>query len=361
MVEKALRQAKRDKTVWAIHAACTLVAVLIIASLIYVLDRSVTEADRFGLSAERRLVANELRHQMDAVVQFQAQVSFWDKTYEELATGHVSESFVADELSGWLWEDYGFSWIIFTDPARTVSTALKDGASVPAEVARVPLDEVDDLVDEAKRRYDNALRNNDGTYNLDVTTPDAQSVMPAVPGIHAVDLREIGGRMSVAVVQAVIPETLVVPAGRRDPVLMVAVRPVTPKMTREIAARLGAGLCSAQRAACRQCLCVCRALLRFVLSRGSLGAEIARWVRPRGAVAERHYHGDRRSTADGLRGAAVLDALCRPAAERGAEPAPCQARSPDGADEPQRLRRHAGGGPVAGIDASVHAHLCRPR
>ncbi|MBD9543606.1 MULTISPECIES: diguanylate cyclase [Ensifer] len=239
MVEKALRQAKRDKTVWAIHAACTLVAVLIIASLIYVLDRSVTEADRFGLSAERRLVANELRHQMDAVVQFQAQVSFWDKTYEELATGHVSDSFVADELSGWLWEDYGFSWIIFTDPARTVSTALKDGASVPAEVARVPLDEVDDLVDEAKRRYDNALRNNDGTYNLDVTTPDAQSVMPAVPGIHAVDLREIGGRMSVAVVQAVIPETLVVPAGRRDPVLMVAVRPVTPKMTREIAARLG--------------------------------------------------------------------------------------------------------------------------
>ena len=182
MVEKALRQAKRDKTVWAIHAACTLVAVLIIASLIYVLDRSVTEADRFGLSAERRLVANELRHQMDAVVQFQAQVSFWDKTYEELASGHASDSFVTDELSGWLWEDYGFSWIIFTDPARNVSTALKDGVSVPAGVARVPLDEVDDLLEEAKRRYDNALRNNGGTYKLDVTTPDPQSVMPAVPG-----------------------------------------------------------------------------------------------------------------------------------------------------------------------------------
>ncbi|OCP10272.1 hypothetical protein BC374_18705 [Ensifer sp. LC13] len=234
-----MRLAKRDKTVWTIHAACTLVAVLIIASLIYVLDRSVTEADRFGLSAERRLVTNELRHQMDAVVQFQAQLSFWDKTYEELARGRVSDAFIADELSGWLWEDYGFSWLILTDAERNVSTVLKDGAVLSIEAARVPLEEIDDLIEEAKRRYDNALRNNHGNYQLDVVTPDPQSVMPAVPGIHAVDLREIDGHMSVAVVQAVIPESLVVPAERRAPVLMVSVRPVTPKMMREIAARLG--------------------------------------------------------------------------------------------------------------------------
>ncbi|HEV7322994.1 MAG TPA: GGDEF domain-containing protein [Ensifer sp.] len=239
MVDKTLRLAKRDKTVWAIHAACTLVAVLIIVSLLYVLDRSVTEADRFGLSGERRLVTNELRHQMDAVVQFQAQLSFWDKTYLELERGRVSDSFVADEMSGWLWEDYGFSWLILTDAERHASTALKDGVVVSADAARVPLDEVDDLIDEAKRRYDSALRNISGSYRLDVVKPDPQSVMPAVPGIHAVDLREIDGRMSVAVVQAVIPETLMVPASRRAPVLMVSVRPVTPKMTREIAARLG--------------------------------------------------------------------------------------------------------------------------
>ena len=240
-MDKTLRLAKRRRTVWAIHAACTLVAVLIIASLIFVLDRSVAEADRFGLSAERRLVANELRHQMDAVVQFQAQLSFWDKTYQELAKGHVSDAFVADEMSGWLWEDYGFSWLIFTDRDHNVSTVLKDGVAVPGEAARVPLEEVDDLLDEARRRYDNALRNNHGSYVLDVVTPDPQSVMPTVPGIHAMDLREIDGRMSVAVVQAVIPETLAIPASRRAPVLMVSVRPVTPKMMREIAARLGIG------------------------------------------------------------------------------------------------------------------------
>ncbi|MEI2302157.1 sensor domain-containing diguanylate cyclase [Ensifer sp. MJa1] len=238
-MEETLRRAKRSRTVWAIHAACTLVAVLIIASLIYVLDRSVAEADRFGLSAERRLVANELRHQMDAVVQFQAQISFWDETYRELAAGQVSDSFIADEMSGWLWEDYGFSWLIFTDAEQHASTVVKNGVVVPAEAARVPLTEVDDLLEEAKRRYDNALRNNHGAYALDVVTPDPQSVLPAVPGIHAVDLREIDGHMSVAVVQAVIPETLAVPVERRNPVLMVSIRPVTAKMTREIAARLG--------------------------------------------------------------------------------------------------------------------------
>lgn len=237
-MDETLRLEKRNGTVWAIHAACTLVAVLIIASLVYVLDRSVAEADRFGLSAERRLVANELRHQMDAVVQFQAQISFWDKTYAELAPGRVSDGFITDEMSGWLWEDYGFSWLIFTDIDQHASTALKDGAVVSAEAAKVPLAEVADLLDEAKRRYDNALRNNHGSYVLDVVTPDPQSVMPAVPGIHAVDLREIDGQMSIAVVQAVIPETLVVPEARRSPVLMVSVRPVTAKMTREIAARL---------------------------------------------------------------------------------------------------------------------------
>ena len=109
MIEQKFRQPKRNRAVWAIHAACTLVAILTIASLIFVLNRSVVEADRFGLSAERRLVAIELRHQMEAAVQFQAQVSFWNATYAELAAGRLSDTFVAPELAGWLWEDYGFS------------------------------------------------------------------------------------------------------------------------------------------------------------------------------------------------------------------------------------------------------------
>lgn len=238
-MEKALRAAKRDRTVWAIHTACTLVAVLIIASLIYVLNRSVAEADRFDLSAERRLVANEVRHQMDAVVRFQAQLSFWKKTYQELEDGYASHGFVADEMSGWLWKDYGFSWMIFTDADRRAGTVVKDGVTMPAEAARIPLEEVDDLLKEATRRYENALRNVNGSFLLDVAPPDPQSVMPTVPGIHAEDLREIDGRMSIAVVQAVIPETLVVPASRRSPVLMVSVRPITVRMMREISARLG--------------------------------------------------------------------------------------------------------------------------
>ncbi|WP_457583343.1 diguanylate cyclase domain-containing protein [Ensifer canadensis] len=239
MIEEEFRQSKRNKAVWAIHAACTLVAVLTIASLIFVLNRSVVEADRFGLSAERRLVANELRHQMEAAVQFQAQVSFWNATYAELAAGRLSEAFVAAELAGWLWEDYGFSWLIFSDADGHVSTAVKDGLVVPAQAADAPLHDVGDLLDEARRRYDNALRNNHGTYTLDIPKPDRQSVTPIVPGIHAVDMRQIEGQMSIAVVQAVIPETLQLAAERRTPVFMVSVRPLTARSLREIEAKLG--------------------------------------------------------------------------------------------------------------------------
>lgn len=239
MIGNKFRQAKRNKAVWAIHAACTLVAILTIASLVFVLNRSVVEADRFGLSAERRLVANELRHQMDAAVQFQAQISFWNDTYAELAPGRISDTFVSEQLAGWLWEDYGFSWLIFSDADGHVSTTLRDGLVVSTGAAGVPLREVDDLLDEARRRYDNALRNNDGSYTLDITRPDRQSLAPVVPGIHAVDLREIQGQMSIAVVQAVIPETLQVPAARREPVFMVSVRPLTAKLMQEIEARLG--------------------------------------------------------------------------------------------------------------------------
>ncbi len=239
MIEQKFRQPKRNRAVWAIHAACTLVAILTIASLIFVLNRSVVEAVRFGLSAERRLVANELRHQMEAAVQFQAQVSFWNATYAELAAGRLSDTFVAPELAGWLWEDYGFSWLIVSDADGHVSTAVKDGLVVPAEAADAPLHDVEDLLDEARRRYDNALRNNNGTYTLDIPQPDRQSVTPIVPGIHAVDMRQIEGQMSIAVVQAVIPETLQLPAERRKPVFMVSVRPLTARSLREIEAKLG--------------------------------------------------------------------------------------------------------------------------
>ncbi len=114
MIEQKFRQPKkRNRAVWAIHAACILVAILTIASLLFVLNRSVVEADRFGLSAERRLVTNELRHQMEAAVQFQAQVSFWDDTYDELATGRLSDAFIGRTIGRVALGGLRFLWLIF--------------------------------------------------------------------------------------------------------------------------------------------------------------------------------------------------------------------------------------------------------
>lgn len=97
-----------SRAVLSIHMACAVVAILLVASLAFVLDRAVFEADRFGLSSERRLVASDLQHQTDAVVQYQAELSFWGKTYDQISSGRFTETFVKEEVIDWLWEDFGF-------------------------------------------------------------------------------------------------------------------------------------------------------------------------------------------------------------------------------------------------------------
>ena len=239
MIEQKFQDLGRNRTVWAIHVACALVAVLIIASLLFVLNRAVGEADRFGLSAERRLVANELRHQMDAAIQYQAELSFWTETYEELADGELGDAFVSDQLIDWLWEDYRFSWLIITDRGLNASTVVHQGASVAGAEAREMLASVSDLVEEAARRYESALRYDKGSYVLDIVQPDRRSTAPAVPGIHAVDLRSIDGEMSIAIVQAVIPDSLEISRERRNPAFMVSVRPITAMAMQGIGTKLG--------------------------------------------------------------------------------------------------------------------------
>jgi len=90
---------RTGRAVLGIHAACTVVALLIVASLAFVLDRSVSEADRFGLTAERKLIESEMQHQIDAVVQYQAQFSFWDKSFAQLEGQGFTGAFVKQELS----------------------------------------------------------------------------------------------------------------------------------------------------------------------------------------------------------------------------------------------------------------------
>lgn len=229
---------KSGKAVLGIHAACTLVAFLIVASLAFVLDRSVTEADRFGLTAERKLVESEMQHQVDAVVQYQAQLSYWDKSFAQLANRTFTDAFVRQELTGWLWRDFGFSWMIFADASSRTLLAVENGQKVDPELGARTLKWVDDLIEKANDLYETALVAKGAGWALRSTETDKDALAAPLPGIHAADLRMIDGKMSIVVVQAVVPRTLDIPASRRRPVFMITVKPFTGRMVRDMEDRL---------------------------------------------------------------------------------------------------------------------------
>lgn len=230
---------RTGRAVLGIYAACALIVLLIVASLAFVLDRSVVEADRYGLTGERKLVGNELRHQIDTVVQYQAELSFWDKTFNELDKGSFSDAFVAEEVRDWLWQDFGFSWMIFADASERTVLAVKDGMTVQPSEGKSALKWTGDLLDRANRLYEDALVAKGNGWTLRSITIDREALAPVLPNIHAADLRMIDGRMSVVVAQAVVPKSLIIPASRQKPVFMITVKPFTARMVADLERRLG--------------------------------------------------------------------------------------------------------------------------
>lgn len=232
-------KARTGGAVQGIYAACALIVFLIVASLAFVLYRSVVEADRYGLTGERKLVGNELQHQIDTVVQYQAELSFWDKTFDELEKGSFSDTFVVEEVRDWLWQDFGFSWMIFTDASERTVLAVKDGVTVQPSAGASTLKWADDLLEQANRLYEDALVAKGNGWTLRSVTVDREALTPVLPNIHAADLRMIDGRMSVVVAQAVVPKSLVIPASRQKPVFMITVKPFTARMVSDLEHRLG--------------------------------------------------------------------------------------------------------------------------
>ncbi|WP_083637294.1 diguanylate cyclase domain-containing protein [Pararhizobium arenae] len=230
---------RTGRTVVLIHVACAALALMIVASLAVVLDRSVDEADRFGLTAERKLVDGELQHQIDAVVQYQAELSFWNKTYTELGQGTLSDTFIKEEMTDWLWQDFGFNWMIFSDRSAEAFLAVKDGLKVGRQEGTRILRWAGDLLEEADRLYEAGIVADGSGWRVMRPARDSAALEAPVPGIHATDIRLIDGVISIVVVQAVLPENLHIPAFRRDPVFMITIKPFSNLMLRNVEERLG--------------------------------------------------------------------------------------------------------------------------
>lgn len=223
----------------AIRAAALLIVLSFGAANYLVLDYAIERADSFAAETERTLVRNEFSHQIDQVVQYQSQLSFWDKSFAELADGMPGDAFVRDELRDWMWSDFGFSWMIFTSSDGERILGVHRGQKVPERRAREKLHWVSDLTRKAERAYYKALSPDRGGFQVAGAKEDPDLLTPALPGIHVSGMRLIDRVMSIVVVQAVIPKTLYIPANRYEPTLLITVKPVSQKMLASAEQRLG--------------------------------------------------------------------------------------------------------------------------
>lgn len=223
----------------AIRAAALMIVLLFGAANYLVLDHAIERADSFVVETERTLVRNEFSHQIDQVVQYQSQLSFWDRSFNELAEGMPGDSFVRDQLRDWMWSDFGFSWMIFTSLDGEKILGVHRGEKVSDRKAREKLHWVSDLTRKAERAYYEALSPDRGGWQVAGAKEDPDLLTPALPEIHVSGMRLIDRVMSIVVVQAVIPKTLYIPANRREPTLLITVKPVSQKMLANSERRLG--------------------------------------------------------------------------------------------------------------------------
>ncbi|GMB82260.1 hypothetical protein NN6n1_30430 [Shinella zoogloeoides] len=236
--EKGRAKGRRG-VVTAIRMAAVTIVALFGAANYLVLDHAIDRADSFVVETERTLVRNEFSHQIEQVVQYQSQLSFWDRTYRELANGMPGDAFVHDQLRDWMWSDFGFSWMIFATPDGEHVLGVHRGEKVSDRKAREKLQWVSDLTRKAERAYRDALSPDGGGWRVASAKEDPDLLTPALPQIHVTGMRLIDRVMSIVVVQAVVPKTLYIPAGRLQPTLLVTVKPVSQKMLADAEQRLG--------------------------------------------------------------------------------------------------------------------------
>ena len=227
--------------VTSIYTACALSVLLFVASVFLVLDYSVYQANSFGVAQERKLVQQEFQHQIDEVVKYQAEVSFWDPTVAQIRAGSFNKRFVEKQLHDWLWSDFGFSWVVFADQGRTTTLAVNNGISVATDKADNLLFWIDDLLFEANQNYAAALIPVEGGFQVRTVKSDRDQLAAPLPYIHAADMRMVDGMMSIVVVQAVVPKSLFIPEKFKKPTLMVTVKPISTKMMAAMDARLAIG------------------------------------------------------------------------------------------------------------------------
>jgi diguanylate cyclase (GGDEF)-like protein len=218
---------------YAVYLWCSVVILAFALSSVLILTVAGVIADEANLEGEKSVLRQDVESHIRLLARDQAQISHWDNAVRALS-GRIDEDFVAEEIAGWLWDDFGIDTtvVVSADGAPAV-TVHKDEILDPSE-GRTVVAETADLVAQAQQTYMARRRAKTGGYMVPGNPLDESAPL------YVADIRPVEGRISLVVAQAIIPDRDVVLPDGAAPVL-VTLKPMTMLSNFGLHANLNAG------------------------------------------------------------------------------------------------------------------------
>ncbi|MCW2308363.1 diguanylate cyclase domain-containing protein [Rhodobium gokarnense] len=214
-----------------IYAASALIVLLFAASNIFVLHQAGTIAEDLRKTVEENLVKNEIHRQLELLAHDQSQISHWDKTVEALDRDEMDD-FVEDEITDWLWDDFGIHTTVIVAVDGTPRVTVIRQQRVHPDAGAELVEANRDLIETTRARYMAARKRRGNGYYI----PDhpVRSDRP----LYVADLRKAHGMIGVLVAQTIVPDDdAVLPEGY--PHILLTFKPFNAEVFSAIEQKLG--------------------------------------------------------------------------------------------------------------------------
>lgn len=215
----------------AIYVLCAAIALIFAITNLGVLKMAGGQADAVRDKLERRLLEDELSHQITAAARDQAQISHWDNAVNALSDS-VSLDFVETEIADWLWTDFGIGVSVVVDVDNTAAASVLEDDVVPAHVVQPYLAGSTELIERARGKFDKAKVKVNNGYTI-VGEP-----LNRENPLYAADIRVLDGQLGVVVAQAIVPDDVAM-LTHGAPKILLTFKPISPEALAVIGGHLG--------------------------------------------------------------------------------------------------------------------------
>ena len=212
---------KRFNLAAMVVTACLGVFLALAFSNFFLLQRSGKIANDVRYEQERKLVLHELKNQLVLFAHAQSQISDWDASYDAFK-GEIDEAFVLDNITDWLWIDFGILMTYVVTPENKTKIAVYKDTRLQPGAGESIVKENLDLVEQARAKYLLEYSSNkpmpaaELTKNVLANTRD---------GRFSWSVRTVNGRLAAVIAQVIGPDRAVEMKDFRPDILF-TVRPI---------------------------------------------------------------------------------------------------------------------------------------